>query len=505
MSSKRKIAKNLISSFAGKLISMAFAIVLPRLYIVGYGSEVNGLLSSVDQLLIYLSLFEAGVATASLQALYGPVARGDWESINGVLSATNRYYRRTGLIYGGGLLLIAVFYPLLVETGLSYGTVFGVIIFSGLASVVLFLMQGKYTALLQAEGKNYVMTNLSTVISVLTSISKIILIRLGVNIVLILAAGFAIYMIQATFIYAYVRHNYRQLDLSAKPNRKAIGQKNYVLLHQVSTLIFNNTDVLILTAFCDLRLVSVYTVFRMITSQLETILGYVTGSVNFVLGQNFKTEPRLYRARIDVLESFYGALSYGVFSVALFLMIPFMRLYTAGVSDVNYLDEKLAVLFVAVSVLNQTRGPMLMVINHAGHFQKTAGRAMLEAGINLTVSLVAVNIWGVYGVLLGTVVALLYRANDIIIYSNTRILQRKPWRSYRVYGVNLLLFAAMSVLYPRLFRGSIASYGRFFLVGLAATAVSLAVFIAAQLLVFPECRKALGGLFQKWTQRQKRK
>ena len=46
---------------------------------------------------------------------------------------------------------------------------------------------------------------------------------------------------------------------------------------------------------------------------------------------------------------------------------------------------------------------------------------------------------GIYGVLIGTIVALLYRTNDIIIYANMKILGRKPWNTYRRWLVNTLV------------------------------------------------------------------
>ena len=96
MSNKRKSLQNLIWSAVGQIVTIAFGLLLPRLFIVGYGSEVNGLLSSLRQFLVCLNLFEAGVGNASRQALYGPIARKDWHAVSGVIAATDRYYRRTG-------------------------------------------------------------------------------------------------------------------------------------------------------------------------------------------------------------------------------------------------------------------------------------------------------------------------------------------------------------------------------------------------------------------------
>ena len=66
--------------------------------------------------------------------------------------------------------------------------------------------------------------------------------------------------------------------------------------------------------------------------------------------------------------------------------------------------------------------------------------------INITVSLIGVIAWGIYGVLIGTIAALLFRANAMIIYANKKILNRSPWKTYRRWLVNLALFVAVTLI-----------------------------------------------------------
>ena len=48
-----------------------------------------------------------------------------------------------------------------------------------------------------------------------------------------------------------------------------------------------------------------------------------------------------------------------------------------------------------------------------------------------------------YGVLLGTIAALLYRTNDVIIYANWNILGRKPWKTYRRWIQNTIVMVLL--------------------------------------------------------------
>lgn len=75
MNDKGKVRHNLISSCVGYALSMIIGLILPRFFTLTYGSEVNGLIGSVNQFIVYLGLFEAGVGTALLQALYHQIGR----------------------------------------------------------------------------------------------------------------------------------------------------------------------------------------------------------------------------------------------------------------------------------------------------------------------------------------------------------------------------------------------------------------------------------------------
>lgn len=492
MNNRKKSIVNIVCSGLSQVITIAFGLILPRLFVVSYGSEVNGLLSSLSNFLICLNLFEAGVGTATLQALYRPVAESDWDSINGVLSATKHFYRKTGRWYLISLLVLSLVYPMIVSSELPYHTVCGAVFLSGIGNVISFYFQGRYNLLLRAEGKNYILTNLNMVVNVLVNLSKVVLIWLGADIVLILLAAFLIQCIYMVFILWYVKRNYRELNEQVTPNVEAIGQKNFVLVHQIGELVFKNTDVMILTVFCGLKVVSVYSMFKMISANLDTLLSIFMEGINFLLGQTYQTDRERYKRMIDLTESMYSAISYAVYAVALFMYLPFMRLYTAGVTDINYVDGKLAVLFVATALLSHSRVPMVNTINYAGHFKQTLRPSIIETVINLVTSLIGVYFWGIYGVLLGTVVALLYRTNDIIIYANTKCLDRKPWRTYQIYLVNLVMLFVSNGVFRLLFGNvEMKSFFVFLLVAAASAVLSLVMFVLAQLLVFPHCREGL--------------
>lgn len=497
MNNQTKSIKNLVYLALGEAVAVVCGLILPRLWAVSYGSEVNGLLSSLTQFLMYLYLFEAGVGTATMQALYKPVALQDWQQINRVLAAAHNYYRKTGFCYLGGIILLSVVYPFIADSSLSYWVIMGAVFFSGLGNVVNFWFKGKYTYLLQTDGKLYILTNLTTIVTILTSLSKVILIMLDINIVLILAVSFIIQCLETAFVLWYIKKHYPNLNLDTEPDYQAISQKNSVVVHQITSLIFYNTDVVILTLLCDLRVVSVYSMFKLVTAHLQKLIDIPFKSLSFSLGQTFHVDRSLFMKQIDLVESLNSALVYALFSVALFLFLPFMRLYTAGITDINYIDPYLAVLFVACSLLDQSRRPLVSVIDYAGHFQKTLPYTIAEATINLVTSVIGAFCFGIYGVLFGTVVALLYRTNQVFFYSNRKILGRSPKTTYGIYFLNIVLFVATQFVFNKLFGAfEISSYLSFAFVGFCCAIVSLAMMFAGHCLFLPHCRRWVVSAFR---------
>lgn len=436
MSRKESSIYNLFFGILGNIVTTIVAIIIPRLFILNYGSEVNGLLQTIRQIYVYLALLEAGVGDASVLALYGPIARNEKNKVNSILAATNYYYKRIGIIYLAGVIALGFLFPLTLNTDIPYMVICAIILLQGMGGVINYLVQGKYNMLLRVDNRSYVTMNLGTVTSVLVDISRVLLLLAGQSIVIIQATYLFFNLIKMFFISWYMKKNYSWIDLGVKPDLGALSQKNSVIVHQISALVFSNTDVLILTYVCGLKVVSVYSLYASFYAMVNNVITIIANSVNAALGQVFNSDMEKYRELQEAYETYYLALVFSLFSILTIFMLPFMQLYTAG-SDINYVDKWIPILFTTYQLLNYGRNASSQIIGFAGHFNETKGRAVIEASINIVVSLTCVFRFGIYGVLIGTIAALLYRANDMIIYANVKIMHRSPWPTYRRWLINL--------------------------------------------------------------------
>ena len=192
MNKGKKILKIFGYGVISQVITLSLGIIIPKLMIVSYGSEVNGLLSSIRQVFVYVALLEAGIGTASLQALYAPIAANDKKRTCEIMSATNRYYKRTGILYGIAVIALAIIYPIVVKSDIPVFVVVAVIFFQGASGVINYFFQGKFTILLRVDGKSYITTNATTIVSIASKLIQIGLMLTGLDVVMVQFSYFVV-------------------------------------------------------------------------------------------------------------------------------------------------------------------------------------------------------------------------------------------------------------------------------------------------------------------------
>ncbi len=454
--------KNLVFGLISQFVILAIGIVIPKLFVENYSSAVNGLFNSVTQIFNYVALLEAGLGAATIQALYAPVAEDNRDEISSVLSATKIYYNKVSFYYLLCVIALSVIYPLITKTSGIEAGLFGiqspamikvsvglVTLFAGLAGVVNFYFQATLKQLMVAEGRNYVISNISMIVDILLSGAKIGLVLIGADIVLIQFSYFLIRVLQMILYTNYYKKHYYWVNFKAKPNFAALKQKNAFLVHQITTLITNSTDTLLLSIFKDFNYASIYGVYNLVISSINQLCNAVNHSLSFVLGITYHKDKARYLKLHDAYNTYYITFIFSIMTVCYMLFAPFIAIYMKK-ADINYNIPYLAMLFCLIQILSSTRMVANNLISIAGHMPQTMGRSAIQAGINLTVSLILIYPLGIHGVLIGTVVSLLYRTNDIILYTDLKILKRNPMKSYKPVIINFAIFALSAYINQRI-------------------------------------------------------
>lgn len=424
---------------------MLFSFIIPRIILVNLGSDTNGLLASLGQFFVYFDLFSAGIGSATILSLYKHLKTNDQKSISEVLSASRLYYRKASRYYLLCVVILLIIFPMIVKTDIPVFTIVSIILLQGIAGYISFVYMRSIICLLNAEGKDYIVTSIGFIIQLLTSIGKIFILVVFKDIILLQAYILVIIIIQSLIYYIYKKRKYNWIEFSKEPNLLHLSQRNSLVVHQITSLVFLSSGSIILSLFTDLKTVSVYAIFMLITNLLRNLLASFYSSTAFLFGQIYQEGKDKYVKFNDIYHILNVTLVSTLFSVTYVLFIPFIRLYTSGVSDVNYIEPVLPVFFCLISMLYLSRTANYNTIMVAGHAKQTVMHSLIEMAINLVLSIALVQLIGIYGVLIGTLASLFYRANNMIIYTNLKIFKRKPWKEYKVWISNFLLFGIIVI------------------------------------------------------------
>jgi len=486
----KKFLKNVLWGFGGQILSLGISFLLPRFVLLAFGSEVNGITATVTQIFVYLALLEGGIGNASKNRLYADIAREDRQGICLTVSATRKYYFRCMPLYVLCVGLFALGYPLMIHTTVPASTVRGIILIQAAVGVINFCFTNTYMQLLAAEGRNYVYTNLTTLEKLLSVSLQLVLIQLGFDIVRLQLAVLLACALKAVLINGYVRRTYPWLCPVKGADTGLLKNRFSFIVHEVSMVIFQGTDVFLISAFCSIREASVYAIYSMIYSALNNLVNVLFHGMDYTLGEQYHKDLEQYRKLHDLYDILYSAFVFGVISAAFVLTLPFVRLYTQGVTDADYLRPSLPLLFALIQLLSCSRAVASKLITVSGRVKQTIPNTLTETAINLVASLVLVNVLGMPGVLLGTILALLYRTNDMILYANRKVLGRSPLGAYKTMGVNLLVFCAVAA-FGWLCPIPVESYLSFVCWGAVILPASLTLCFGAHWLTSPLLRREL--------------
>jgi len=212
-------------------------------------------------------------------------------------------------------------------------------------------------------------------------------------------------------------------------------------------MVFNNTDVILISFLCDFKAVSIYAIYNIFFSQVQNFITSVVSSFTFALGQMFHTDREKFDKLFNAYETFYIMTTCIIYTLMAVFLLPIIQIYTSGINDAEYTNVFLLLLFVIMNLIANAKLPANGIIEYSGDFKKTRSFAIWEMVINITVSVAAIMYMGICGAILGTIAALLYRGIMTIYYSNKKVLKRSQMCTYKILISNGAVFAIIMAVF----------------------------------------------------------
>lgn len=420
----KNATKNIITGIIMQICIMICGFILPRIIITTYGSETNGLVSSITQFLSFISLLDGGIGIVIKAALYKPIAQHDDSRIEQILKSSQKFLNHILYIFGVYVLALCIFYPILMKGDDSFVETSTLIIAISLSSVAEYSLCFVYRIYLDANQKTYIVSILQTITTIVSTVVSVILIKIGANISIVKLSASLVYFLRAIIQSMYVKHHYH-INLKKKQETYQLPGRWDGLLQHIATVIHDNADVVILTIFSTTTLISVYSVYALVTTGLRNLIKSFSSGMDSIFGDMLAKKERLnLNKKMQIYEFIYFTVLAISFSCALVLITPFISVYTQGVTDATYYQPLFGYIVVLAQAFWAIRQPYDAIVFAAGEFKSTRNGAIVEAAVNIIISVSLIWKFGLIGVAVGTLVAMIIRTTIYIRFASKKVLGR---------------------------------------------------------------------------------
>jgi len=400
--------KNIYTGLIGQCILLVTSFVSRTFFIKILGSTYLGVSGLFTNILSLLSLAELGVGQAITFSLYKPIANNDYNKINALMSIYQKIYRFVFcfvLVVGLSLTPFLRFIINDYET-IPHITIIYILYVINSASSYLFVYRN---TLITASQKNYVVNKINYIFSISMMVLQVISLLIFKNYFVYLIIQILTTITQNITIAVVSKKMFPYLD-SKSVNKLADDEKNKLsknikslMIYKIGTLALNSTDNILISKFVGIVKVGLYSNYLLITSTISGFLSTIFNNLTASIGNLNAVESNTKK-----IEMFYNInlATFWLYSVSSICIFCSANAFIQAWIGEEYL---LTLRELFVIVLNVYIAGMLFA---PFNYRQTMGlfvygklRPVISAIINIVASVYLGNIFGLEGVLWGTVIA----------------------------------------------------------------------------------------------------
>lgn len=442
-------ARNAAVGMTAKVLGILFGYVTRIVFIRMLSGDlvgINGLLSNV---LGAFSLPMLGVDTALVYAMYDPVARSDEEKQRSLMRLYSRVYLVFGLVITAAGLALYPFLPALL--GRSDIDGLGLIYILFLASTVSSYVWASRGMVFLVYQRNYVNELIGAAALLVQNLGQCAVLVLTRNYLLFLTLNIVCNLGRNLYTHRRCEREYpflrgeKAAPLPAGERLRIRRDIRAMLIHKCGTVVINSTDNLLLTNMFSLMAVGQYANYYLIIGSVEQVLKRIIYGVTASVGNMGATEDRIHLGGVFRVCVFTAFLLYGVAASVLFSMLDGFIGLSFGADYV--LPQSLTPVVCLNLYINGLRNATLVFRDSLGLFRRDRYKTVVEALMNLGVSILLARRMGMVGVFLGTTVSVMlvsFWIEPLILYRDSL---REPLAPYFArYALYLISAAAVTAL-----------------------------------------------------------
>ena len=421
----KKAVKNILFALLSQIVAIICGLITPKLILDAFGSTYNGVANSATQFLGFINILTLGITGATRVALYKTLSKNDTLGTSRIMKATKNYMFKVSLALIIYTLLLAIIYPFISHNDLNMIESSLIVLIVGLGVYAQYCFGLSNQTLLQADQASYIIHFFDILKIVLNTILTYILVKLNQSFFIVKLLSSIVFFFIPFIMNCYVNKKYK-LEKNCEPDNVGINGRKDVMFLSVANLIHNNVDIALLTFFTDAKIISVYTVYYLVVGKIKSLMAIATSGMEAAFGDMWaKKEIDNLKIKFELFEFMIYFITTIIFSCVILLILDFVKLYTIKVTDINYVMVDLAILITAAEAFYCFRQPYMILVQAAGFYKETKYGSAFEAIINIVVSLIFLIIIGMPGVMVGTLVANIFRTSQYALFVSKKILNRK--------------------------------------------------------------------------------
>lgn len=403
-------AKNLASSLGITLIMTFLGFLTRKVFVDSVGVEYLGLNGLLQNILGIMTLLEGGFATSVVYNLYKPLAEDDRPKIIALLQLYRKVYRYIAI---GIIVFACCLYPFIdifIKDGenLEYvSVVYFIFLFN---SVVGYFTAYKWS-IINASQQNYKLTTINLAYQVGLNLSKLAILYFTRNYILYLvveALFGVIYNVgiikKANKLFPYIKTKEQYL-LDSCIKRNIITNMKALFVNKLGGFFMHSTDNIIISAFVGVASIGLYSNYTLITGTVGGMVNQVLNSFSESVGNLIASESsnKIY----EVFKTTFFV-NFLVASIPVILLCNTIEpFFSWWLGDEYLLGYTTLCVILMNFYIDTMRSTALTFKTKAGIFVKDQYTPLLQGVINLTLSYIFVQYWGLTGVLFATTISIL--------------------------------------------------------------------------------------------------
>lgn len=421
---KKNIYRSAFIGLLEEVVAVICGFILPRMILTYFGSDYNGIVAAVTQFIGCIALLKSGIGMATKAALYEPLYNHDQQKIDGIMAATMRFLRKVAAIFVVGIFIFACVYPLAINKEFPWFFTFSLVLIISLGTFFQYYFGLGNQLLLEADQKYYIVSLVATTNTFLNTVISVICMKAGISIHGVKLCSALVYCTTPVILYLYVNKTYK-LNRKAKPDMESISKRWDAFGMQIANFVNQNTDIITASLFLSLKEVSVYTIYYLAINGIKKVVSRITVGVEAALGNIIAENNKdILQSSFSLFEFVLNFLCTVAFSCLIILIVPFVNVYTKGVTDVNYTRYAFGIIACVAELFYCLRLAYTYLVQAKGAYAETKKYSYFEAVINIVISVALVKWIGLVGIVIGTLIAMIYRSIVFAVYAYKHILEK---------------------------------------------------------------------------------